>query len=113
MSYTPTTWNTGDTITAAAMNKIENGIANAGGGASGLVIDTAGTLNKTYTEISEIVSLGVLPFIKYNDGYIYRLFWLDDSDGYVVAFGYYSTNDGEFLEKGYISSTADGPLILD
>lgn len=30
MSYTPTSWNTGDTITAAAMNKIENGIANAG-----------------------------------------------------------------------------------
>ena len=31
MSYTPTTWNTGDTITASALNKIENGIANAGG----------------------------------------------------------------------------------
>ena len=31
-SYTPTTWATGDTITATAMNKIENGIANAGGG---------------------------------------------------------------------------------
>ena len=31
MSYTPTTWQTGDTITATAMNKIENGIANAGG----------------------------------------------------------------------------------
>ena len=30
MSYTPTTWTTGDTITATAMNKIENGIANAG-----------------------------------------------------------------------------------
>jgi len=30
MSYTPTTWTTGDTITASAMNKIENGIANAG-----------------------------------------------------------------------------------
>ena len=27
--YTPTTWTTGDTITASAMNKIENGIANA------------------------------------------------------------------------------------
>lgn len=36
MSYTPTTWNTGDTITASALNKIENGIANAGGG-GGLV----------------------------------------------------------------------------
>lgn len=32
MSYTPTTWTTGDTITASALNKIENGIANAGGG---------------------------------------------------------------------------------
>lgn len=32
MSYTPTTWATGDTITASAMNKIENGIANAGSG---------------------------------------------------------------------------------
>lgn len=32
MSYTPTTWTTGDTITATAMNKIENGIANAGSG---------------------------------------------------------------------------------
>lgn len=31
MSYTPTTWTTGDTITATALNKIENGIANAGG----------------------------------------------------------------------------------
>ena len=31
MSYTPTTWQTGDTITATALNKMENGIANAGG----------------------------------------------------------------------------------
>ncbi len=31
MSYTPTTWTTGDTITASAMNKIENGIAGTGG----------------------------------------------------------------------------------
>jgi len=34
MSYTPTTWTTGDTITASALNKIENGIADAGGGGS-------------------------------------------------------------------------------
>lgn len=30
MAYTPTTWVTGDTVTATKMNKIENGIANAG-----------------------------------------------------------------------------------
>ncbi len=38
MAYTPTTWTTGDTITASAMNKIENGIANAGGGGTEVVI---------------------------------------------------------------------------
>lgn len=38
MSYTPTTWTTGDTITATAMNKIENGIANAGGSSWDAVI---------------------------------------------------------------------------
>lgn len=29
MSYTPTTWTTGDTITATKLNKIENGIVSA------------------------------------------------------------------------------------
>ena len=32
MSYTPKTWNCGDTITAEDLNHIEQGIANAGGG---------------------------------------------------------------------------------
>lgn len=32
MSYTPTQWGTGDTITASALNKIEQGIAGSGGG---------------------------------------------------------------------------------
>lgn len=43
MSYTPTTWATGDTITAQKMNKLENGVANAGGfgGAVGCVVTTA------------------------------------------------------------------------
>lgn len=33
-SYTPTTWVTGDIITATKLNNIEQGIANAGGGSS-------------------------------------------------------------------------------
>lgn len=39
MSYTPTTWNTGDTITPSALNKIEQGIAEGGGGGYDLVIE--------------------------------------------------------------------------
>lgn len=33
-SYAPTTWTTGDIITATKLNNIEQGIANAGGGSS-------------------------------------------------------------------------------
>jgi hypothetical protein len=31
MSYTPTNWKAGDTVTSAKLNKMEQGIANAGG----------------------------------------------------------------------------------
>ena len=44
MSYTPTTWTTGDTITATALNKIENGIANADG-AFDAIVDISHTGN--------------------------------------------------------------------
>lgn len=64
MAYTPTTWATGDTITASAMNKIENGIANAG---SGVIITDNGTaLDKTYAEIYDLVNSGTPCYIKYN-----------------------------------------------
>jgi len=113
MSYTPTTWTTGDTITATALNKIENGIASAGGGVNGLVTDTSDTLDKTYNEIMAMVSAGAIPFIIFSDGFIYRLYWIDDSDGYGVGFGYYDPMDGAFLDKVYFSSTADGQMVLD
>lgn len=47
MAYTPTQWNTGDDVTAAKLNKIENGIANAGGGGVDVQVwqvDSSGTL---------------------------------------------------------------------
>ena len=48
MSYTPTTWTTGDTITATAMNKIENGIANAGSACIRLSATGIGSGTKNY-----------------------------------------------------------------
>lgn len=54
MSYTPTTWNTGDTITASALNKIENGIANAGGGGTAWVTLSAsgyGSASHTFAQV--------------------------------------------------------------
>jgi hypothetical protein len=66
MSYTPTTWNTGDTITASAMNKIEQGIANAGGGGALICNVTPGTwtMDKTFAEIYEAMDSGIPCFMK-------------------------------------------------
>lgn len=74
MSYTPTTWTTGDTITASALNKIEQGIADGGGGAliataSNLdgtlaVFQYGSTLDKTFTEIYTALSDGIPVYVK-------------------------------------------------
>ena len=36
MAYQPTNWQCGDTITAEKLNKLEQGVANAGGGVANL-----------------------------------------------------------------------------
>ena len=72
MAYTPTTWTTGDTVTATKMNKIENGIANAGGV---LVCNTNWdgdveeyVLDKTAQEIYDAILGGTPVYIKYQYG---------------------------------------------
>lgn len=66
MSYTPTTWNTGDTITASALNKIEQGIADGGGGGATIITDSSGTLDKTYAEIYNLVNSGTPCYVLFN-----------------------------------------------
>lgn len=72
MSYTPTNWTTGDTITASSLNKIEQGIANAG---SALICnleynDDLGehTLDKTAGEIYNALIGGTPVYVKYQYG---------------------------------------------
>lgn len=74
MAYTPTTWTTGDTITATAMNKIENGIAGAG---SALICNASYSdsaenfvLDKTVQEIHEALMSGTPVYCKYEYGVI-------------------------------------------
>ena len=64
MAYTPTTWTTGDTITASAMNKLENGVANAG---SALIVtmDISGVLDKTYKDIWDALEDGTLVYLSF------------------------------------------------
>lgn len=72
MAYTPTTWTTGDTVTSTKLNKIENGIANAG---SALICASSYdsqqneyVLDKTVLEIYEALIGGVPVYIKYQYG---------------------------------------------
>ena len=69
MSYTPTSWNTGDTITASALNKIENGIANAGSAmiCTSSYSSSAGNyvLDKTVQEIYDALLSGTPVYIKF------------------------------------------------
>ena len=78
MSYTPKTWQTGDTITATAMNNIEQGIANAGGspwdavirlthaansGADTLVNLTPSIVSGSFADLSQKILNGGYPCI--------------------------------------------------
>lgn len=70
MAYTPTTWVTGDDVTATKLNKIENGIANAG---SALICNTSYSgnnyvLDKTAQEIYDAILGGTPVYIKYQYG---------------------------------------------
>ena len=72
MGYTPTSWSTGDTITASALNKIEQGIANAG---SALICNAAydddvgnTVLDKTAQEIYDAMISGTPVYVKYQYG---------------------------------------------
>lgn len=75
MSYTPTTWANGDTITAEKMNNIEQGIVDASGGGSGSVVNvpitvessggaTTFTLGLTWAEIDELTDAGAVLYHK-------------------------------------------------
>ena len=110
MSYTPTTWNTGDTVTASAMNKIENGIANAGGSSWDAVIRlthsndsgadvpahlTTSIVSGTFADLSAKLSNGGFPCILVE--YYHLMF----SIRFSAIMGYVD----------YFSSTAIGILI--
>ena len=65
MSYTPTEWKAGDTVTSAKLNKLEQGVVSAGSGIL-LVHNVNGTFDKTWQEIHDA---GVAIVIVNGDGY--------------------------------------------
>ena len=77
MSYTPTNWQTGDTITAEKLNNMEGGIENA---INPFIVtltptaqDFSGTMDKTVAEINEAYTAGrKIVFRVYSDATRYN-----------------------------------------
>lgn len=93
MAYTPTNWKDGDIISAEKMNKLEQGVAEGGGGgvllvnvtksgSSTPVVNSASpmltaqissstfTADKTYAEVDAAVKAGKMVYLVYNGVYI-------------------------------------------
>ena len=118
MSYTPTTWETGDTITATKLNKMEQGIADAGGGGDeydaviALDVDgsqfSASIVRGNYSDLASILNNNIAPKIlarvwvtnnsrlgnsKISTNMVAFYAQIDASVPYIVFFAYFPSGD--------------------
>ena len=91
MAYTPTNWKDGDIISAEKMNKLEQGVAEGGGGVLLVNVTEGGstpiahsaspmllgvpssitfTADKTYAEVDAAVKAGKMVYLVYQGNYI-------------------------------------------
>ena len=88
MSYTPTTWKAGDTVTSAKLNKLEQGVA-AGGGMTMFEItiienelDNDSTIYEvqgTASEIFEAMQHGLVAFVEKENNEIVSMSLVTDA----------------------------------
>ena len=100
MAYEPTVWKSGDVVTSAKLNKIEQGIANAG---AMIVHDNDGTLDKTWQEIYDAAPL---VWLITNGNYVQMT--SIDIEGFYV--GFYDASGTTAYD--YEASSADGYPVL-
>ena len=92
MSYEPTNWKAGDTVTSAKLNKIEQGITNAGILVVNVNVDIENdiaTLDKTWQEINDAAfAVAQMSLEDMNGKGIYNINAIYESDGdYVIMIG--------------------------
>lgn len=78
MSYTPTVWVTGDTVTPEKLNKIEQGIYDAGGSSSVFFVNAyylSGTwfMQETAGDIIDALSNGIPVMVQERDAYSHAI----------------------------------------
>lgn len=82
MSYEPTNWKDGDLVTAKKLNKLEQGVANSGGGGTFIFSESESSpsgsvFTTTFREIIDALEQGKIVIYRYKEygsnGYIINL----------------------------------------
>ena len=82
MAYTPNTWKSGDVVTSAKLNNIENGIADGGVTiVNATTEDDVTTLDRTWQEIYD----ATIAFLKDSNGFIGTINAFEDSGTYIAS----------------------------
>ena len=108
MSYTPTNWQTGDTVTAEKLNNMETGIENAANAfivtLTPTALDYSGTMDKTTAEITAAFNAGQRILFALNTGvdvvYFYASEWYETS-GDVILFATTIDVDNNLLIRAH------------
>ena len=97
MSYTPTNWTSGDVITAEKLNKLEGGVAGAGGGATIVTL----TFSRNPSDTSKWTATGNITFEELKP--------IAENGGAIVLRGDFNGDGGSVSKSAYAYEVfADG-----
>lgn len=116
MSYSKQTWATGDTVTAAKLNHMEDGIAEAGGGSSGggvfvVTADENGDCDASYNDVVAAFEAGKVVILKAPDASF--PFTINYLTAYSTNGEFYDANFGNFIDLVASSATANLSVFSD
>lgn len=85
MAYTPTEWASGDVVTSQKLNKLEQGVAGAGGVLAVHAVE--GALDKTWKELYTALNAGCYVCLVYegNQTIIYEASFNDGTGTYMIS----------------------------
>lgn len=111
MAYSKNTWQSGDVVTSAKLNNIENGIANTNGNIAYTVDeDETITLSVSYNDVMTMLGNGIVPFLVMEGEYMFQVYYMNyhvvGGGNYVVGFFDASNNDTQV----FMAQDGNSPL---
>lgn len=121
MSYTPHTWQTGETVTAEKLNALEQGVASGGGGGGGFMLitvtydETEDTFvaDKTYAEIAAHLDSGGYCALVSSDELTHEYFNLCSyyEDDEVISFNQTLVFPDAGVAQSSLVFSSDGTIV--